>query len=144
MPDQHPAHTPPGPSGSPAAPPRRPADEDAHGSDDRQLRIAEMMAGTAMMFIGFLNVLLSISGGFEINVVPMLLYFAGMAIWAHARVVNPTIRYGVMVFAVTMGLAFYHYGEVLFWHKQVIFWATIALVMFFMFKTSAPDRSDRM
>ncbi len=90
------------------------------------------------MFIGFLNVLLSISGGFEINVFPIILYFAGMTVWAHATILNQTVRYGVMIFGITMALAFFHYGEVHFWHKQLIFWSTVAMVMFFMFKTATP------
>ena len=87
------------------------------------------MVGTAMMFIGFLNVLLSISGGFEISVFPLILYFAGVAIWGHAAIKPPTLRYVVITCAIALGLAFFHYGEVLFWHKQVIFWATVALVV---------------
>jgi hypothetical protein len=114
-----------------------PRDEDS--AEDRQLTTAEMMIGTAMMFIGFLNVLLSISGGFEINVFPMILYFAGMAIWAHAAIRNLTIRYSIVAAAIVLALAFFHYGEVLFWHKQAVFWATIVLVGFFMFKGSKPQ-----
>jgi cation transport ATPase len=114
-------------------------DRDA-GSDDRHLRIAEMIVGTAMMFVGFLTILLSISGGFELaGVTPALLYFAGMTIWAHATIVNTTVRYSVMIVAITFALGFFHYGEMHFWHKQVIFWATVAMVMFFMFKTATPD-----
>lgn len=110
-------------------------------TEDGQLHVAEMFVGTAMMFVGFLNVLLSISGGFEFaGVTPMLLYFGGMAIWAHAVIRNPTIRYAVMAAAIVSGLAFFHYGEVLFWHKQVVFWGTVILVAFFMFKTSEPTR----
>jgi hypothetical protein len=116
----------------------RPSDEDS--AEERHLTTAEMMIGTAMMFIGFLNVLLSISGGFEINVFPMILYFAGMAIWAHAAIRNLTIRYSIVVAAIVLALAFFHYGEVLFWHKQAVFWATIALVGFFMFKGSKPQQ----
>ena len=97
-----------------------------------------LMIGTALMFLGFLTVLLSISGGFEIDVKPILLYFGGLAIWANATIENITVRYLVMGGAITAGLAFFHFGEVLFWHKQVIFWATVLLVMYFMFKTSAP------
>jgi len=117
---------------------------DQHSNDqtsheDRQFNPAEMMVGTAMMFVGFLNVLLSISGGFEMaGVVPVLLYFAGMAIWAHATIVNPSVKYTVMIVAITAALDFLSYGEVLFWHKQVIFWGTILMVGFFMFKTAAP------
>lgn len=116
-------------------PSRSSRDQDADTTDDRHLHTAEMMAGTAMMFIGFLDVLLSISGGFEISVFPLILYFAGMAIWGHATIKHPTVRYAVITAAIALALAFFHYGEVLFWHKQAVFWATVALVVFFMFKT---------
>jgi hypothetical protein len=107
--------------------------------EDRHLTTAELMIGTAMMFIGFLNVLLSISGGFEINVFPLIIYFAGLAIWAHAAIRNMTLRYSIVTGAIVLALAFFHYGEVLFWHKQAVFWTTIALVGFFMFKGSKPS-----
>jgi hypothetical protein len=113
-------------------PPSRQRDEDSGG--DKQLSVAGMMTGTALMFIGFLNVFLSISGGFEINVVPLLIYFGGLAIWANAVIENPTLRYGIMITAIVFALGFFHYGEVLFWHKQVVFWSTVVVVMFFMFK----------
>ncbi len=117
-------------------PSRSSRDADPRSGEDRHLATAEMMIGTAMMFTGFLGVLMSISGGFEISVFPLILYFAGLAIWAHATIVNPTVRYTVITMAIVLGLAFFHYGEVHFWHKQAIFWATVAIVAFFMFKTS--------
>lgn len=112
------------------SPPHRPDDE---SNSDRQAHVIGMMIGTALMFIGFLDVFLSISGGFEINVVPLLIYFGGIAVWANAVVENPTVRYSLMAGSVLISLAFFHYGEVLFWHKQVIFWSTIVVVMYFMF-----------
>lgn len=123
------------PDPRPSQPPD-PGEEES--AEERQLTTAELMIGTAMMFIGFLNVLLSISGGFEINVFPLILYFAGMAIWAHASIRNVTVRYAVVIGSIVLALAFFHYGEVLFWHKQAVFWTTIALVGFFMFKGSKP------
>ena len=108
----------------------RPDDE---SNVDRQTHVVGMMVGTALMFIGFLDVFLSISGGFEINVVPLLIYFSGIAVWANAVVENPTIRYSLMAGSVLISLAFFHYGEVLFWHKQVVFWSTVVVVMYFMF-----------
>ncbi len=131
-----PLHDPAAPFTASPDPSRFSRDQDSEPADDRYLSTAEMMVGTAMMFIGFLNVLLSISGGFEISVFPLILYFAGVAIWGHAVIKHPTVRYVVITCAIALGLAFFHYGEVLFWHKQVIFWATVALVVFFMFKTS--------
>ena len=107
-------------------------DHDEEGGE-RQSNVAGMMVGTALMFIGFLNIFLSISGGFEINVVPLLIYFAGLAVWANSVVENPTWRYSIMAVAILLALGFYHYGEIHFWHKQVVFWATVVIVMYFMF-----------
>ncbi len=115
---------------------RRPTSKEP--AEDSQLSTAGIMTGSMLMFIGFLNVLLSISGGFEITVFPLILYFAGMAIWANAAIEQPTPRYIVMAVAIVLGLAFFHYGEIHFWHKQVVFWFTIVIVMFFMFKDSKP------
>lgn len=115
---------------------RSPHDKESGGGEDRYLNVAAMMVGTAMMFIGFLNVLLSISGGFEISVLPLILYFAGLAIWGHATIKHLTVRYMVITVAIVLALAFFQYGEVLFWHKQAVFWATVAIVTFFMFRST--------
>ena len=94
--------------------------------------IAEKFVGTVLMFVGFLNVLLSLSGEYEINMVPFVLYFAGMAIWAHAVIENLTVRYTVMGMAIVLGLAFFHYGDVHMWHKVALFNVTILTVVYFM------------
>jgi hypothetical protein len=114
-----------------SSPPSEP--EGSHGSSDHQVHVIGLMVGTALMFIGFLNVFLSISGGFEINIVPFLIYFGGLAVWANAAIETSAIRYGVMATAVGLALGLFQYGEVLFWHKQVLFWTTIIIVMYFMF-----------
>jgi cation transport ATPase len=127
-------------SGSQTPTSPRPDDQEGTAAEDRYLRTAELIVGSSLIFVGFLNVLLSISGGYEINVFPLILYFAGLTVWAHATIANQAVRYTVMIGAITAALAFFHYGEVLFWHKQVIFWATVAMVVFFMFKTAGPGK----
>jgi hypothetical protein len=103
--------------------------------EDHPLNVPGMITGAAMMFLGFINIVVSISAGSEMaGVFTTIIYFAGLAVWAHSVIPNPTIRYSIMTFAVIMSLAFFHYGEVHFWHKQVIFWVTIVIVMFFMFR----------
>lgn len=120
------------PSKDPAQGSPSPPDDDT--SNERHLNVAGMMVGTALMFLGFLQVFLSISGGFELGgVMALLLYFGGLAVWANAVIENPTLRYSITTAAIALGLGFFHYGEVLFWHKQVIFWGTILVVMYFMF-----------
>jgi hypothetical protein len=137
-----PTDLPPSPSPDPAQrPPAQPKkSEGQDGGSDHQMHVIGLMVGTALMFIGFLNVFLSISGGFEINVVPFLIYFGGLAVWSNAAIETPAIRYGVMTAAIVLALGFFHYGEVLFWHKQVVFWSTVVLVMYFMF--NEPKKSD--
>ena len=112
-------------------PVRREPEEDS--GSEKQMRVAGMMVGTALIFIGFLDVFLSISGGFEINVVPLLIYFGGVAVWANAVIENMTLRYSLIGGALLLAAVFFHYGEVLFWHKQVVFWVTVVVVMYFMF-----------
>ena len=129
LPDLPPPHDPAQPT---QTQPTRSEGQESGG--DHHLHVAGMMVGTALMFIGFLNVFLSISGGFEINVVPFLIYFGGLAVWANSAIENLVLRYGVMTVAIALALGFFHYGEVLFWHKQVVFWSTIVTVMYFMFK----------
>ena len=108
-------------------------DPDDDSGSDKQMRVAGMIVGTALIFIGFLDVFLSISGGFEIDVIPFLIYFGGVAVWANAVVENLTIRYSLIAGALLLAAVFFHYGEVLFWHKQVLFWSTVVVVMYFMF-----------
>ena len=40
-------------------------DSAAGNQEDRQFNVAMLIVGVAMMFVGFLDVFLSISGGFE-------------------------------------------------------------------------------
>src|SRR5687767_15842659 len=103
--------TPQDPQRSSPKPPQSPSDSQ-ESSGDHQMRVIGVMVGTALMFIGFLNVFLSISGGFEINVVPFLIYFGGLAVWANAAIETPAVRYGVMAGAIALALGFFHYGEV--------------------------------
>ena len=112
-------------------PVRREPDDDS--GSDKQMRVAGMIVGTALIFIGFLDVFLSISGGFEIDVIPLLIYFGGVAVWANAVVENITLRYSLIGASLLLAAVFFHYGEVLFWHKQVVFWGTVVVVMYFMF-----------
>ncbi len=112
--------------------PVRPEPDDDSGGDN-QMRVAGMIVGTALIFIGFLDIFLSISGGFEIDYIPFLIYFGGVAVWANAVVENTTLRYGLIGGALLLAAVFFHYGEVLFWHKQVVFWGTVVVVMYFMF-----------
>jgi len=123
----------------PASPSRS---EDPDGGSDVQMWVIAKMVGTAFMFLGFLQIFLSISGGFELSgVVALLLYFGGLAIWANAAIDNPPLRWGITIGALALSIGFLHFGEILFWHKQVVFWATVIIVMYFMF--NEPKKPDR-
>lgn len=119
-----------------------PNDHGPQHDDDQHLHVPGMIVGSSLVFLGFLTVFLSISGGFEIDYKPLVLYFTGLAIWAYSALTNLTLRYTVMTVAITLGLAIAQYGEVHFWHKQVIFWATVIMVAYFMLTTAAPDKRE--
>lgn len=115
--------------------PRPPVmEEDQEDQENLQMQVAMRMVGSAMVFIGFLQVFLSASTGAEISIFPMVIYFSGMAMWAYSSVDNPTVRYTVMALSLLCAMAFMHFGEVLFWHKYLIYWGTIGVVVFFMFR----------
>ena len=138
-------HTPqPEPTPAKAAPrqPPPPSDEDIDAKENLQMRVAMKMIGSAMVFIGFLQVFLAAQTGAEITVFPMFIYFGGMALWAHSSIENSTIRHLVIAFALLCGLAFFHFGEVLFWHIYVIYWGTVLMVVYFMFKTQKKPTSE--
>ena len=123
-------------------PPPAPSEEDLDDKENLQMRVAMKMIGSAMVFIGFLQVFLAAQTGAEITVFPMFIYFGGMALWAHASIEKSTIRYSVMGFALICALAFFHFGEVLFWHIYVIYWGTVGMVVYFMFKTQKKPTSE--
>ena len=131
-PDQPPLEDPVAPK-SPARPPVQ--DEEVEEQENRQMRVAMKMVGSAMVFIGFLQVFLSVNTGAEISIFPMIIYFSGMALWAYSSVDTPTIRYAVIGLSLLCAMAFMHFGEVLFWHKYIIYWGTVGMVVFFMFQT---------
>ncbi|MCP9447235.1 MAG: hypothetical protein NNA22_06640 [Nitrospira sp.] len=115
------------------APPHQSTGSEQDGGD-QHWRVVGKMVGTAFMFLGFLQVFLSISGGFELSgVVAMLLYFCGLAIWANAVIEQPLLRWLVTAGAISVAVGFLQFGEILFWHKQMVFWGTAVLVLYFMF-----------
>lgn len=116
-------------------PPSEEPELDTETHEALQMKVAMKMVGSAMVFIGFIQVFLSASTGAEITIFPMILYFAGMALWAHSSVKIPTVRYLIIAFSAVCALGFIQLGEVLFWHKYVIYWGTIGMVVFFMFQT---------
>ncbi len=112
--------------------PETEVDQETH--EALQMNVAMKMVGSAMVFIGFIQVFMSASTGAEITIFPMILYFSGLALWAYSSVKIPMVRYLVIAFSIVCGLGFIHLGEVLFWHKYVIYWGTIAMVVYFMFQ----------
>ncbi len=115
-------------------PPSNEPEIDQETHEAIQMNVAMKMVGSAMVFVGFIQVFMSSSTGAEISIFPMILYFSGLALWAHSSVKIPTVRYSVIAFSIICAVGFYELGEVLPWHKIVIYWGTIAMVVYFMFQ----------
>ncbi len=120
--------------GVPVGPARVEPEMDQETHEAIQMNVAMKMVGSAMVFVGFIQVFMSSSTGAEISIFPIILYFSGLALWAHSSVKIPTIRYLVIAFSIICVVGFYELGEVLTWHKTVIYWGTIAMVVYFMFQ----------
>ncbi len=127
-------------SRAPVPPPIR--EEEVEEQENRQMQVAMKMVGSAMVFIGFLQVFLSVNTGAEISIFPMIIYFSGMALWAYSSVDTPAIRYTVMALSMLCAMAFMSFGSVLFWHKYAIYWGTVGMVVFFMFQTPKKQASS--
>ena len=143
--------------GVPVGPPSSESEVDQEAHEALQMKVAMKMVGSAMVFVGFIQVSLSLNTGAEINFFPIILYFSGLALWAHSSVKHVFVRYvviGLSIFIVCI-LVFCQLVEtnlatrhnifivcilvfcqqgVLFWHKYVIYWGTIAMVVYFMFQ----------
>ena len=115
-------------------PPTQESELDPETHEALQMKVSMKIVGSVMVFIGFIQVFLSVSTGAEITAFPMILYFCGLALWAHSAVKIPKVRYLIIAFSLVCALGFFQLGEVLFWHKYVIYWGTIAMVVFFMFQ----------
>lgn len=120
--------------GVPVGPPSSESEVDQEAHEALQMKVAMKMVGSAMVFVGFIQVFLSASTGAEITIFPMILYFSGLALWAHSSVKHVFVRYVVIGLSIVCILLFLQLGEVLFWHKYVIYWGTIAMVVYFMFQ----------
>ena len=60
-------------------PPSQNADVDGEAHEALQMKVAMKMVGSAMVFIGFIQVFMSVSIDVEISIFPMILYFSGLA-----------------------------------------------------------------
>ncbi|MFB3071543.1 MAG: hypothetical protein ACE1ZK_05695 [Nitrospirales bacterium] len=115
-------------------PPTPESELDPETHEALQMKVSMKIVGSVMVFIGFIQVFLSVSTGAEITAFPMILYFVGLALWAHSSVKIPRVRYLIIAFSLVCALGFFQLGEVLLWHKYVVYWGTIAMVVFFMFQ----------
>ena len=129
--------------GVPVGPPSSESEVDQEAHEALQMRVAMKMVGSAMVFVGFIQVFLSASTGAEITIFPMILYFSGLALWAHSSVKSSSVRYMVIGLCIVCILGFLQLGEVLFWHKYVIYWGTIAMVVYFMFQNPKKPSNSR-
>lgn len=129
--------------GVPVGPPSPESEVDQEAHEALQMKVAMKMVGSAMVFVGFIQVFLSASTGAEITIFPMILYFSGLALWAHSSVKNVSVRYVVIGLCIVCILGFLQLGEVLFWHKYVIYWGTIAMVVYFMFQNPKKPSNTR-
>ena len=97
--------------GVPVGPPSSESEVDQEAHEALQMKVAMKMVGSAMVFVGFIQVFLSASTGAEITIFPMILYFSGLALWAHSSVKNVSVRYVVIGLSIVCILGFLQLGK---------------------------------
>tara|TARA_B100000315_G_C14539257_1_gene570022 strand:- start:202 stop:555 length:354 start_codon:yes stop_codon:yes gene_type:complete len=81
----------------------------------------ERILGFVLLFVGFIPVLLSLSSPmFEVGITPFLMFIAGIIFTVHS-VFSHWSRWIVIGIAVFLDIAILVNGEVVLWHKQILF-----------------------
>ena len=99
---------------------------------DQNLRTVQKLLGVALIFMGFLNTLLSISGGYPLDQFSALTFLIGVILFVHGSA--QTWRKWIFIgMALSLGTVFMIRGEVDRLSQLALFWGTILVIIFFIF-----------
>ena len=85
------------------------------------LRAVEKILGFVLLFVGFVPVSFSLAMPmFEVGIAPFLMFLGGVILTAHS-VSEHWSRWIIIGIAVGLDIAILIHGEVMLWHKQVVF-----------------------
>ncbi|HEY5648690.1 MAG TPA: hypothetical protein VIU33_04270 [Nitrospiria bacterium] len=99
---------------------------------DQKLASVERLVGLTMVIMGFFNILISWTN-YELDIMPVLLFFFGAGLFAHSSIET---WHKWVVIAVLVVAVFVFWANptpmVRYWYKMGLFYGTILAVIYFM------------
>ena len=104
---------------------------------DNSLRSVEKLTGVALLLMGFMNMLLSISGDYPLDLFSTITFLFGVVLFVHGSV-QTWHKWIVIGMAVTLAAVIMIRGEVGTWTQIGLFYGTLMVVLFYMFFAREP------
>lgn len=101
-------------------------------ADDQNFKTIQKLVGVALIFMGFINTLLSISGGYPLDLVAALTFLFGIVLFINAST-QSWHKWIFIGMALSLGTIFMVRGEVDRLSQLALFWGTILVILFFIF-----------
>lgn len=108
---------------------------------DRSLRTVQKLIGVTLIFMGFINILLSITGKYDMDHFTAITFLFGVVLFVHGS--GQTWRKWIVIsMAVALALVFLIRGEVGRLPQIGLFWGTLIVIFFYMFFAKEPTSSE--
>ena len=109
-------------------------------SGDQNLSTVQRLIGVVLLLMGFINTLLSLSGGYPLDLVAALSFLFGVILFVNGST-QTWHKWIFIVMALSLGTVFMIQGEVSRLAQLALFWGTLFVILFFIFfvKESKPN-----
>lgn len=109
---------------------------------DRGLSSIQRLVGVALLFMGFMNVLLSLTGGYDLDLFSAYTLLLGVILFIHSSV-DTWHRWVVIGLTVALGLLFLIRGEVDIWSQRLMFYGMLIVVVVFIFWSGGAQKNGK-
>ena len=109
-------------------------------ADEQNFKTIQKLVGVVFIFMGFISTLLSISGGYPLDLFSALIFLFGTVMFINANTQNWR-KWIFIGMALSLGATFMIRGEVDRLSQLSLFWGTILFILYIMFfaKESKPN-----
>ncbi len=108
---------------------------------DRSLLSVERLIGVALLLMGFMNILLSLTGGYELDLTSTYIFLLGIVLFVHASM--HTWHKWVIIGMTAVLAVFYSVRGVDVWTQRGLFYGTLLILVLFIFFTREPRHPNQ-
>jgi hypothetical protein len=110
-------------------------------STDQNLRTVERLVGVALIFMGFINILLSISGNYPLDQFTVITFLFGVILFVHGS--GQTWHKWIIIgLAAALVAVFLTRDEVGGLTQLALFWGTVFVILFYTFFAKEPKSNE--